>query len=94
MRGVNKMPRIEFENLEKAEPWIKTVILKSDKNYIGYHTLNLELILVPTKSTQPIVYGYIKHAEKDKIKKLLVGMLVFDITKFEWNAERGLPMGE
>lgn len=86
------MPRIEFNNLSEAETWIKEKILKSDKNYEGYFTSSNELILIPNKSTRPIVYGYIKLADKTAIKNTFkdTSIPIYTCKHYEWNPERGM----
>ena len=90
------MPRVEFETYTDAEVWLKKVVSGSDKNYIGYLTKENELIFVPTKSTQPIIYGYVRTVADTEAKDFSKHYLVpiFKINKFEWNAERGMPKGE
>jgi len=84
------MPRIEFGNKKAADSWIKNHI--EGKKYEAYYTRDSELILVPTKSTQPIVYGYVKMALEEEVKDLMSkGVTVYWIDKFEWNSDRGMP---
>ena len=84
------MGRVEFDTLIQAEEWIKRFVLTSNKKYVGFYTSNNELILTPTKSTRPIIYGYIKTASMSTIRKLFkdTDIQIFSCSNFEWNIEK------
>lgn len=90
------MPRIEFANITESVDWIRSFVINSDKKYIAYCTKNNELILVPTKSTRPIVYALIKNVNRKEVTILFKNSTipVYNIEYFEWNIERGLSKSE
>jgi len=84
------MGRIEFADMKQAEKWIKDIAINGGKDYHGYYTSDNELILVPGKSTRPVIYGYIKFAKDDDIVDIQKSLDIYCCEKYEWNAERGL----
>jgi len=84
------MGRIEFEDIKQADKWIKDIAINGGKDYHGYYTKHNELILVPGKSTRPVLYGYIKFALKDDLKDISEHINIYPCATYEWNAERGL----
>lgn len=82
------MPRIEFSDIEEMIKWLD---LRDSDKYLGYYTNNSELILAPNRSTQPILYGYIKNLFQLKLemfrKKIFIPIL--KIKEWTWNSERG-----
>ena len=90
------MARIEFSTLKESETWIRDVVFKGNRQYMAYFTESNELVLVPTKSTRPFIYGLVKNANKKEVTNLFKdsGIQVYSITNFEWDAERGLSKAE
>ena len=84
------MPRLEFDSFFDAKQWLTTFVKASDKGYVGYYTSRKELILIPTKSTQPILYGYVRNTEEKDARAFsdTSGIIVYKISSFEWDAER------
>ena len=90
------MPRIEFNNLQEATTWIQAKIIPSDKRYEGYYTDAEELILIPQKSTRPLIQGYVYRANYQDVKKLFekTTIDIYRCREFEWNADRGMSKNE
>jgi hypothetical protein len=84
------MGRIEFNDMKQADKWIKDIAINGGKDYHGYYTSHNELILVPGKSTRPVIYGYIKFVKKDDLVEIHDSLNIYTCDTFEWNAERGL----
>ena len=86
------MPRIEFDFLKQAETWIQKRVIKSNKEYEGYITKNNELILLPKKSTKPLLYCYVSFADIKDVTELFKdsSIDIFKCSSFDWNAERGI----
>jgi hypothetical protein len=83
--------RLVFDNLQEFERWISNNV-SADK-YECYITRELEVILVPTKSTKPLKYAYIKLSSAEDLKiveKLRVGMglNVYNIKHLVWADDR------
>mgnify|MGYP000197395717 CR=1 FL=1 len=85
------MPRLVFNNLEEFEKWIKD-FAKPDR-YVAYITTDQEHLLVPLRSTRPIIYAYYKGEETTKIKNLLdsIGIKHYTVQAIEWADDR--PVG-
>ncbi len=90
------MPRIEFDTYYESKQWLNTYIKPSDKGYIGYHTKDNELVLLPSRSTQPILIGYIRKCTEKEAREFSssAGVIVYPISRFEFNSERSLPVSE
>ena len=86
------MPRIEFENTTQASDYLVRNIRDSDKNYTGFLEQS-RAILVPGKSTQPIIYILIENCNERNLKEILPEMPLYHIKHFEWDAQH-VPMGE
>ena len=84
------MSRVEFEDIKQADKWIKDKAIQGGKDYHGFYTNDKELILVPGKSTRPVVYGYVKFVKKDDLEQYAKSIDIYPCNKYEWNAERGL----
>lgn len=84
------MPRVEFDNKKQADPWIKE--FATPKSHYGLHTHKNELILVPRKSTRPVVYARIVHIRGEDIVKLreVYKLLIVECRDWEWSAERAV----
>jgi len=82
------MPRIEFGTLEEARNWIVEKVIDSKKDYDAYFTKKKELILLPNKSTRPILSGYVKFAKKTDIDKLFpTTFKIYSCLRFEWDSQ-------
>ena len=84
------MGRVEFNDIEQAEKWINDIAINGGKDYHGYYTSHNELILVPGKSTRPVIYGYIKLVGDDQLTDIKGRINIYPCKEYEWNAERGL----
>ena len=89
------MPRIEFDTLEEAKDWIKDKVIESKKNYEGYFTKKKELVLIPNKSTRPIVCGYINFAKKEDVRKLFPAKFkIYACKNYEWDSQHTISRRE
>lgn len=81
------MPRIEFNDIEEMINWIN---LRNVQKYLGYYTNNLELILAPNRSTQPILYGFIRNVSQPTIQefKEKINTPVLKIKNWTWSSDR------
>jgi len=84
------MSRVEFDNIKQADKWINDKAINGGKDYHGFYTSENELILVPGKSTQPVIYGYIENVKKDDLTEVSKSIDIYPCKRYEWNAERGL----
>lgn len=87
------MPRIEFQNTTQAETYLKYNIKNSDKNYSIFIDSKNQAILVPGKSTQPIIYILIENCNAENLRDILPEMPIYLIKHFEWDAQH-VPMGD
>jgi len=82
------MPRIEFASAMQFSIWRKE--RTKPERHDMYVTAASEFIMVPRKSTDPILYGYFPGSDTlrdDLIKELeAAGYMVFIIEKFAWSA--------
>lgn len=82
------MPRIEFANKEQFSKW-KEERTKPERHDM-YITAASEFIMVPRKSTDPILYGYFPGSDalRSELTKELetAGYMVFEVEKFVWSA--------
>jgi len=89
------MPRIEFDTISEAKEWITDKILYSKKDYDGYLTQKKELILMPNKSTQPILYGYVRVTTKEALRKLFPSNFkIYSCDHFEWDSQHTISRRE
>jgi hypothetical protein len=86
-----RMPRVEV-NKNKVNKFIDEWIVNvKRRRYVGFHTVNNELILVPATSTDPILYAYISDVteqEAHKICNRAFIKLITGILNWEWSADR------
>ena len=83
------MGRVEFKDIKSAEIWIRDMVINSNKNYHGYITSRNELILVPGKSTSPLLYGYVKRIKNRKeLKNIEDEIPIYTCDNYEWSAEK------
>jgi len=84
------MGRPTFRNLTQAEHWIKDKVINSDKGYYGFHTDANEIILIPSKSTRPVVYGYVKNVSEKEARNFFkeTNIILYPCQEYDWSAER------
>jgi len=86
------MPRLVFGNKDQMLRWMRMRV--DPERYDLYVTDEREFILVPRKSTQPIMFGYFKLTDEDveqfagEIKALSVP--VFRVKGFEWDTRKAV----
>jgi len=83
--------RLIFKELESFQKWISD--LNSDR-YVCYSTDSNEVIIVPTRSTRPLIYGYIRIPKESKnvLKDLeSLGFKIYRVSRVEWADDR--PVG-
>jgi len=86
------MPRYEFNTEEEFEIWSDEHL--SYEKYEVVFTNHGEVVAVPRKSTQPLIYGYInlrtREAARQFVKKLneKYSFQVFPLRKFIWTSDR------
>lgn len=85
------MPRVEFGNHNDLQVWMSSWVhgVRSDK-YHCYYTANHEMILVPTTSTDPIVYGYLQEVDKKTAENLCKAfrLPLTECMYWVWSADR------
>lgn len=87
------MPRLEFGSKNGFFRWINN---RMDPNkYECYMTEDKEIILVPKKSTRPVVYAYLKCKTREDFKDVLTGLkhlkvMMYGIKKFEWKPDASI----
>lgn len=81
------MPRLEFRNAKEMANWLK--VLGKVEKYLGYYSMNEELIVIPKTSTSPILYGICENVNKEECKTFCVGLniKVLPIRSITWNSE-------
>ena len=84
------MPRPIFTTKDDFIKWLASAI--NPTKYDCYATASKELILIPTVSTRPVIYGHYKaFKEQDFIDaKGAVearGIPVYSVGQFDWNIE-------
>ena len=87
------MPRLEFGKKDGLIRWIRNRMVP-DK-YECYMTEGKEIILVPTRSTRPVVYAYLKCDTPEDFKAVLTELkrlkvMMFGIKKFEWKPDASI----
>ena len=85
------MPIHELETIEGMETWLSN-FAKPDRYIICITSAN-EVIAQPSKTSRPLIYGYIKVADVEKLKTLLrkikdAGYTMIKIKTFSWDTER------
>ena len=85
------MPIHELDSIEGMEVWLSN-FAKPDR-YIICVTSAKEIIAQPSKTSRPLIYGYIKVADVEKLKTLLrkmkeAGYTMIKIKTFSWDTER------
>ena len=85
------MPRLVFSVLEEFLRWIRDNV-KPDR-YSAYFTDEGEVLLVPLRSTRPILYAYFKGEDLASVKKSLesLGVKFYEVQAVEWADDR--PVG-
>ena len=85
------MPRLVFGVLAEFESWIRD--FAKPNRYVAYITNEKEILLVPLRSTRPILYAYYKGEETTNIKKTLdsLGIKYYNVNSIEWADDR--PVG-
>ena len=84
-------PRLIFDDIDEFERWVDQFVLKN--KYVLYVTEDQEVILVPLRSTQPIVYSYIQLESVDVLKELVkriqekTGVRAFKIKRMDWKVD-------
>lgn len=83
------IPRIVFSTEDEVRSWC-TII--GQKKSIGYVTDKAEIVLVPDKSTRPLMFGYFKANDKVQAKKILEDCNVptFSVGIFDWSEDRAM----
>lgn len=85
------MPIHELETIEGMETWLSN-FAKPDRYIICITSAN-EVIAQPSKTSRPLIYGYIKVADVEELKTLLrkvkgAGYTMIKIKTFSWDTER------
>lgn len=88
------MPRIIFESVDELSRWLKIHYIRGYEGYIS--PLENEIVLIPTKSTRPLLYVYYKYnndKELAEIKTLLDSLKIqyYTVKRLEWVEDR--PLG-
>ena len=88
------MPRLVFENSAEFKGWIQNKV--EGEKYDCFVTSTREIILVPTKSTPPIMYGYYHIIDAGAGNEVIrtvksKGVSVFKVKNFEWKTDS--PIG-
>jgi hypothetical protein len=87
------MVRLVFEAIDEFEKWIDKH--GKPEKYECYVTKDGEVVMMPTKSTRPVNYGYMQltSASVEKLKKKLaeLGVSIFNVRDVEWAEDR--PVG-
>lgn len=85
------MPRVEFVNTHELQDWLSTWVtgVRSGKYHCFYTTYS-ELILVPTTSTDPIVYGYLRYIDKKEALNICKAfkLPLTECMAWIWSADR------
>jgi len=84
------LPRVVFASVDQFKAWMKKKV--TPERYEAYITKNDEVILVPKRSTPPVLYGYYEANDEEalnSVKSLLeeAGLTVFNIQSFEWKSD-------
>lgn len=84
------MPRPVFTSQAEFIKWLANAV--NPTKYVCYATASRELIMVPTVSTRPIMYGHycaVSGEDFNTAKKAVetMGIPVFVTGRFDWNTE-------
>jgi len=87
--------RVVFKELKEFGKWVQE-IAKPDKYYV-YITEENEIVLVPSKSTRPMTFAYVRVAKEEELKILTTsfegsGYKVFNVKAFDWHDDRPVGM--
>lgn len=88
------MSRLVFGNVVEFKKWIED---RMDPNkYECYVTQDLEIVLVPTKSTPPIIFGYFKAETIELLKSPVMviknlNVPIYRLRRYEWKTDS--PVG-
>ena len=85
------MPRITFYNKDELLKWCNLFV--KPENYVGYTTVDCEIILEPRKSTRPSRFAFFNARDEsmnDLVKEIAdkTGITFIKIAKYEWDTER------
>ena len=85
------MPIHELDSIEGMEVWLSN-FAKPDRYIICVTSAN-EVVAQPSKTSRPLIYGYIKVEDVEKLKTLLrkikdAGYTMIKIKTFSWDTER------
>jgi len=88
-----RMPRLVYSSKEEFLKWVREKV--TAERYDLYVTEDNELIVCPTRSTQPLTYAYLKLQSdpKDLIKEVrenVSGISVYFLRNFEWATDRAV----
>jgi len=82
--------RLVFKTKDELLAWIKECV--SPERYVAYITDDNEVVLCPTRSTRPIIYGYLKVETNigDIVKSIVheFGIRCFPVKNVEWADDR------
>ena len=87
------MPRAEFDNYDNFKRWFNGHIQRHRKSrYEAYLVAGQDLVLLPTSSTSPLVYGYIQAIDDQlsAAKQLLeaASIPLYEVVRWDWSSER------
>lgn len=87
--------RLIFEKFENFKEWLVSIGESLPSRYVAFVTDENEVIIVPKKSTRPIIYGYLQTSEIEKVMELLnkLGIRVFEVTRVEWDETKPVGIG-
>jgi len=84
--------RLVFDKEDEFKRWIERNV-SADK-YECYVSSELEILLVPLKSTKPIKYAYFKVNTPEELKIVQevkkLGVEVYNVKAIEWADDRGV----
>jgi len=87
------MTRLVYNSKDELLKWVKEKV--TAERYDLYVTEDNELIVCPTRSTQPLTYAYLKLQSDPRelvkeIKENVSGISVYHLKDFEWVTDRGV----
>ena len=79
-----------FENEDDVRNWCNLI---GNRKNIAYITDKAEVVLVPDKSTRPLMFGYYKAQDKSIAVKLMkdCGVPTFSVKDFDWSEDKAMP---
>jgi len=81
------MPILEFDSLSSLEEWVAK--FTTPERYMVIVTSDEEVVLQPTKTSRPIIYGYYKGQAQRVLKALeALGYRILHVKSFTWDIER------